>query len=252
MNKSNLVLATVTDKNGVMTKRWVKPQPSSALSSISIPQVQSVPPASPLMGVDRSTLLHGLYSGFEYHGDPDEYHLDDICKILKDYPDHTLRIVTSFIVPDGGYDRTRIVVAADILQAYQDSVRIVNEMLTYHGAFSEEAFNDLREDAIMKLRKCAEIPYAEDYSLVDEKTKTEVRRLLRSAGEHYSGTYDPEDPSHNIIIGEKMRGLLHDNANDEEVLGRIDKIMIERQTEDPALIQSILNSETSAISSGIL
>lgn len=250
--KSNLVLATVTDKNGVMTKRWVKPTPTGAVSALSIPPVQPAAPISPLYGVSRSTLLHDLYKAFNEYGDHHEYDIDEITEILKKSDDHTLRIATSFVINEGDFDSERIVVAADILQAYQDSVHTVNEMLTYHGAFSEEAFNALREDTIMKLRKCAEIPYAEDYSLVDEKTQTEVRRLLRSAGEHYSGTYDPEDPSHNIIIGEKMRELLHDNANDEEVLGRINKIMIERQTEDPVLIQSILNSETSAISSGIL
>jgi hypothetical protein len=62
-------------------------------------------------------------------------------------------------------------------------------------------------------------------------------------------TYDAEDPTHNIILGEKMRAFISDNLDQ---IDRIDAIMIERQTEDPALVKSIMQSDTPSISSGIL
>jgi hypothetical protein len=237
------------DKNGVMTKRWVKPSSPDTASALSIPPVQ--PPAliSPLYGVSRSTLLHDLYKAFNEYGDHDEYDIDEITEILKKSDDHTLRVATSFVMDEGDFDSERVIVAADILGAFQNSSVSTNEILAYYDAFSSHTSGTIREDAIVKLRKCAEIPYAEDYSLVDEQTQAEVRRLLRAAGDYYGDTYDPEDPSHNIILGEKMRAFIRDNMDQ---IDRINAIMIERQTEDPALVKSIMQSDTPSISSGIL
>jgi hypothetical protein len=247
--KNNLVLTAVTDKNGVMTKRWVKLSSPDTVSALTIPPVQLSVPISPLYGVSRSTLLHDLYKAFNEYGDHDEYDIDEITGLLKKFDDHTLRVTTSFVMNEGDFDSERIVLAADILSTYEFDRISRNEIMSYYDAFTYRAEDQFREDAILKLHKCAELQDAEDYSLVDDETRTEARRLLRSAEEYYVQTYDAEDPTHNIILGEKMRAFISDNLDQ---IDRIDAIMIERQTEDPALVKSIMQSETPSISSGIL
>lgn len=247
---NNLVPKVITDRNGVTTTRWTKPDQSPSLKAL--PQVQPLLPASPLAGVNRTTLLHDLYAGFERHGDDNEDYFDDICKKLKSLPDHSLRIITSFIVHDGDYDGSKVVYAAEVLMVYEGSTTDINEILHYFDAFSDGTSNLLREEAISKLKKCVEIPYAEDYTLVEATTQTEIRRLLKLAGDYYGATYDPDDSNHNIIVGEKMRSMIRDNQHDEERLEQINALMIERQTEDHELILSILDSDTPAISSGLI
>lgn len=248
--QSNLVLTTVMDKNGVMTKRWVKPPVAmNGAATPALPPLRSLNTPVSLEGISTSALQKELYMAFSSYGDRDEFDIDDIEPIIKRSEDHTLRLLTNFIQQNGRIDHDRVTIAADLLRAYDYDKIALNEVLYYYDAFSGGAYLEFREEAVKKLHKCAEIPDAEDYSLADEDTQVEARRLLKSAEEYYADTYDPDDSSHNIILGEEMRKFLRSNMKRIE---RIDEIMIERDTEDPVLVNSILNSETPSISSGIL
>lgn len=245
---SNLVPQVITDKNGVTTTRWVKPTGNSSVAQSAL---RSLPPISvvpQLQSVSRVGLLGGLYKAFSEHGDYEEWDIDEITSTLKGLDDHSLRLITTFVQKDGQIDDARVTDMADLLVTYGVRPPYLNELITYRDSFSNGTDQDFREEAVQKLHQCAEIPEMDDYSLADEETQAEIRRLLKSAEKFYAEYYDPDD-NQNIIIGEGMRKFIADNPDQ---LDRIDEIMIERQTEDPEVVNSILNSQTPSISSGIL
>jgi len=249
---SNLVLTIVTDKNGVITKRWVKPSSSGVGVPVrAIPSLQYLATPVSLSGISRSALQKELRRAFHDYGDHDDFSFDDIAQLIKRCEDHTLRLVTLFIQKDGNIDHDRVTVAADILQAYSYDKIMINEVLHYHDAFPDRTVLQFREEAVRKLHKHKYdgLPELDDYSLADEDTQTEVRRLLKSAGDYYAETYVPEYSSFDIILSEEMRNFI---SNNMDRIDRIDEIMIERGTEDPVLVKTILDSDTTSISSGIL
>jgi hypothetical protein len=248
---SNLVPQVITDKNGVTTTRWVKPTGNSSVAQSALRSLPPIPAVPQLQHVSRVSLLGGLYKAFSEYGEYENWEnldFDGITAKLKGMDDHSLRLVTNFIQKDNQIAHAKVTEMVDLLDTYADQPTYLNELLTYHDAFSNGTDQQFREEAVQKLHKCAEIPKMNDYSLAKAETQAEIRRLLKSAEDHYAEYYEPDD-NQNIILGEGMRKFIADNPDQ---LDRIDEIMIERQTEDPEVVNSKLNSETPSISSGIL
>lgn len=248
---SNLVPQVITDKNGVTTTRWVKPTGNSSVAQSALRALPPISTEPQLQHVSRVSLLGALYKAFSEYGeyeDWEEADLDGITAKLKGLDDHSLRLITNFIQKDNQIVHAKVTEIVDLVDTYGVRPPYLNELLAYYDTFSNGVSQEFKEEAVEKLHKCVEIPTMTDYSLADADTQSEIRRLLKSAENHYAEYYDPDD-NQNIIIGEGMRKFIADNPDQ---LDRIDEIMIERQTEDPEVVNSILNSQTPSISSGIL
>lgn len=243
----NLVLTPVVDKNGVSTTRWAKPATASQTPAKSIPPVPSAVPQRP----SRVELLESLSEAIAEHGDHEEFDTDETLGCLKLVSsDHALWLLGEFIQKDGEINDERVTLAADILYNYHLAPEKLNPILFYFDVFEERWDTRFNEDAVLKLPMCTEVPAMEDYSLADEDTQHEIRRLLKSAESYYADGYQPANPEHNIILGEELRSLIESSPEEDRV--RIKAIMTERSTEDVELIKDIMNADSPALSSGML
>ena len=243
--RNSLVQKVITDKNGVTTSRWVKPDSGDQTPTRQLPPITPLAPAPvPLGLVPRTTLLTGLYSAFSEHSDPDT----EVTPVLKNLDTETLRIISGHLIRENGEaDPNLTFFASEWVAAHCDDEAYLRELFVYYDAFEEDTCGTFREDAVMKLHSCAEIPSMDDYSSADDETKARIFELIASAERVYDT--EPDAPEQNIILGERMRKMMSDNPDQ---LDRIVQIMSERNTEDPDLIASIINHEAPSISSGIL
>lgn len=237
----NLVPKVLTDKNGVQTTRWVKPeQKISKLAAVPMPVM------SPQQL--RVSRLGSLYKAFEEHAQTiasdDITDVDSLCKFVRHLEDATLPIVVDFIYDDDGYSRYgRILDLDDCLTQYNDGAHL-RELLTYRGVFDDLDVHRI-SDMVQSLHRCTELPPMDDYSEADKKTREQIVELLQSAVFVSSRTF-PEGSR--AVLGRDAQNLLETHPDREAVI----KVMADRNTEDVALISSILSSEAPAVSDGIL
>lgn len=241
--RTNLVPKVITDKNGVTTTRWVKADQKTAV-------LPAIPLASPVYQPDRTDYLHSVYKAISDHArslEADGIDIDGATGLIKHFDHTTLRVLADFLYGDeetANYGR--LLDAEECISNFREGVHM-REVFAYRGAFDDDM--DILEisSTVESLHRCTELPAMEDYSEADEQTRSQVIELLQSAV-FVSSRALPE--RRRAVLGKETQEML--TTDDEDDRDRVIEIMGARDTEDPALIRSILNSETPAISNGIL
>ena len=257
---SNLVPKVITDKNGVITTRWVAPDEAQSSAKRPLPSPMATVSAISSKP-SRTDLLTGIYGALSDNRDDDVFDVDEITGTVKHLEDKTLEVISDYLFSEGSYvDPERVYKVTEALTVGYENERQIREVTVFSDSFGEDTHPLFIDNAIELLHRCVDLPHMDDYSQADEDIKQQARRILKTAENLYEDSFivparrnmELSMQAHlggRMVLSEGLRTLIKENPDQRE---SIIKIMDERETEDADLIRSIINSESSAISSGIL
>jgi hypothetical protein len=239
-NKGNLVLKPVTDKNGVTTSRWVKPERTNTTSG-SIPSVKLDKPV-----VTNSELLCKKLSDDFGTLDSSSFHVRRIQSALKHYDMGTLKLISEDIAKD---PEERLGRAAQWITQYSEEVTYLRELFTYCDAFDPSTDYSFVEDAIGGMKHYRSMPLMQDYSEADPELQQTLRNVLNVTETLLAEDHAQQKGSFPVAMPENMYVLV---AQRPEDLDRINDIILDHGVGDGEQIALMLDSSTPQLIDGIL
>lgn len=240
MNK-NLVPKVITDKNGVTTTRWVKPE--KAASSVS-----DIPPVSPNQATPAATDAHLVESLVDWFKECDEYSIDveAVVKAIPTYGNDTLELLSAEMLR-GTEGRDT---AALWISLYSDQETYLRELFTYRDAFDPSTDYSFIEEAVHYLHEYDELPKMKDYSKADEDLKQKIYDVLAVTESAIAEDYEASREGNDPILPADLRQLVMDRPYD---LDRINEIILENPgVRSGEQIAMMLDSDAPAVRDGIL
>lgn len=240
MQNKNLVPKVITDKNGVTTTRWVKPDKSVPASAI--PQMSPV--ATPTAS-SRDLMVDELLKWF---GECDEYSIDveKVLKAIPKYGNDTLELISADM-QNGAEARD---IAALWISLYSDQETYIRELFAYRAAFDPSTDYSFVEEAVHYLHQWDELPDDDDYSKADEELKQKIYDVLGVTETAIAEDYEMAREGNDPILPADLRRLIMDRPDD---LDRINEIMMNNPgVRSGEQIAMMLDSDSPAIANGIL
>lgn len=237
--KNNLVPKVITDKNGVTTTRWVKP--NKAVSSSAIPQVSPTAPAP-------SSHAHMVDELLDWFSKCDEYSLDvkRVNKAVPTFSNETLELIVADTRKDDGARDT----AALWISLYSENETYLRELFAYRDAFDPSTDYSFVEEAVHYLHQWDELPDDDDYSRADEDLKQKIYDVLAVTESVIAEDYEMKREGNDPILPADLRKLVMDRPDD---LDRINEIILNNPgVRSGEQIAMMLDSDSPAIANGIL
>lgn len=244
--KSNLVLTPVTDKNGVVTKRWTKPVDHS-LKMVSFP--------APKAAIhDRKLLLERLAEVNKeslYGRDRKTYdglQEDTLALLIREHNREPMRgsIINYWLGRNAGNEP------------------LIRELNTYAYVFERGTDSDFIESAMKDLRNYKDLPIMDDYSKADPDLREFIAGLLKVTEALYSdiwnngyeGDEEPvtivyENPTNvpTMVDDPALQQLIFDHP---DKVHHIRKVIMDRGSKDPEVIREVVTSDAVALGEGAL
>jgi hypothetical protein len=236
---NNLVPKVITDKNGVTTTRWVKPEHKST-GKDSIPPVKQ-----PQRQVSIDAVREDVLSRFRACN-PQEINVDGILQKVSTMEESTLRIVHAVLDKGGPDDPER---AGSWIDIY-DSERYLRELFTYYDAFDPETDYSFVEEAIHYLHEYEVLPNDEDYSRSAPEVQDTIRNLLNVTETLLSDEYEEGRDGNDPILPVPLQRLVVERPED---LDRINDIILDNPgLGDADRIALMLEADAPSMRGGIL
>lgn len=244
--KNNLVAKVMTDKNGVTTKRWVKPFDQSSKKTNL--------PAPTTMGSGRRLLVDQLaeaFKEFRYgkeRGNYDDLEEDTLNLILREHAREPMR---SSIINHW-------------LERHAGNESMVRELNTFAYVFDRDSDSDFIESTMNDLRQYDELPDMHDYSKADLELQGFIAGLLKITEALYSDIWNNgygddggpvtivfENPTNvpTMIDDPDLQRLIFDHPDKVHL---ICKVITDRGTKDPEAIREVIMSDALALGEGVL
>lgn len=240
MNKGNLVLKPVTDKNGVTTSRWVKPEQTSAASS-SIPPVALRNQTVATVEEMREKLVADVGKL-----DSGSFHVRRVQSALSHYDERTLKIISDDIAKD---PEERLERAAQWITQYSEEEIYLRELFTYCDAFDPSTDYSFVEDAIGGMKHYRTMPLMQDYSEANPELQQTIRNVLNVTETLLAEDHVQQKVSFPVKMSENMYALVSQRPED---LDRINDIILDHGVGDGEQIALMMDSSTPQLIDGIL
>lgn len=244
MKSNALVPKIITDKNGVTTTRWVRPESQTGPSTDLIPHASVAPKVS---SEERRKMVKNLTYQIGNGCRPEMVNVEGALTAIPKFENATLSALTSYFgdAPGDLLDK-----AAIWIDLYSGQEPLFREILTYHNAFDPITEDSFVEESIYYLRNCGDLPPMEDYSQATGQLQQTIRNLLSATetmiGEDYENQREGNDP----ILPADMRKLIIDRPDDFE---RISDILVENPDIYSAdRIVLMLKNDAPSLSKGVL
>lgn len=238
MNK-NLVPKVITDKNGVTTTRWVKPD--KVVASSAIPQVSPAAPASSSHDYMVDDLLNWFSKCDEYSID-----VERVNKSVPTFSDETLKLIVDDM--HKGYEARDT--AALWISLYSENETYLRELFTYRDAFDPSTDYSFVEEAVHYIHQWDELPDDDDYSRADEELKQKIYDVLAVTETMIAEDYEMKREGNDPILPADLRKLVMDRPDD---LDRINEIILNNPgVRNGEQIAMMLDSDAPAVRDGIL
>lgn len=240
----NLVPELRTDKNGVVSKRWVRPAGVSAASKSQVPQPKMQ--SKPVSKEEIDVLSNEIYEVINGNGKYDSVLFNDIQRSLLSYTPQTINKLrmrfddhSSGFRYSGGFHHT---VAEMIDLGASDS--LINDFLKYPPQRRQKtsiiALHYYRESHGIAFEPSGE---ADPRVIALKDTAESVKLAVRNSGKPKDTFWIP------VIQDERLIHLVLDRLDDNE---RINEIIIERSTDDYETIILALDAPVKSLSKGAL
>lgn len=243
MKNSNLVPKVITDKNGVTTTRWVKPDKTTSPSLAMVPSASVTPSVSP---AEREKMIKFLSFHFG-NCDPGAVNAGKALEMTPKFEDDTLAAITASL---GDHPEDDIETAVVWIELYGNQEPYLREIFTYRDAFDPATDYSFVEEAIYYLEECGDLPPMDDYSKATGQLQQTIRNLLNATETMISEDYERQREGNDPILPADIRKLIIDRPDDFE---RISDILVENPDIYSAdRIILMLENEAPQLSKGVL
>ena len=240
---SHLVQKTITDKNGVVSTRWVKPENSPSSSTV-IPAVNLTGATS---ASDRQSVLNMITDRFEAYS-PHDFDVAGTTTRLAYFSYETLAVITAELEKEDSEDR--ISQTSFWITVYADRERLLREVLYYWDAFDPSTDYNFVDESISHLHELKSLPQIDDYSKADPELQKIITDVLSTTESLYSEEYElTHGEGTKPVLSEALCRLVMDRPDEFD---RINDIILDHGVRDAEQIEMILDSDTQSLRGGIL
>lgn len=233
------------DRNGYIVTRWVKDDPINKTAR-DIPSVAAAHSSLPFDRVAYVDELLGYWDKYETQ----DFDKDEITAKFWELEDDTLLAIDTDYSLDSG-DGERMTTIYDWVGYFaQEQEEYLRELVTYCHTFNEGTSPNFMEESLACLKNSGCLPDMFDYSQVSPELEQDIRNILSVTEARFVEEYDgPREHDVIPLLPPELISLIMARPDDVE---RIKEIVTSRNTDDAALVESMLTTQAPAVSEGML
>lgn len=241
---NNLVRKTLTDKNGRVTTRWVKPVSPAASPALTLSIPQRASAQETVTKEERERMLSRIVGNLQFC-DNTMVDVEAAVDAVWRFENGTLAVIAASF--DGEHDIEET--AGMWINMYNDREPYLRELFVYRDAFDESTDANFIEESIQCLRECGDLPPMDDYSQAVPELQKTIRNLLSATETVIAEKYEMEREGNDPILPADLRRLIIERPSD---IDRINDILLESPEANAERISMMLDSDSPSIAEGVL